>query len=198
MIGDRPDRRRGKRPAIVKPPDNIPASWVVFLARNSVANLGHRRRSLTPTRPDPLSTCGSVHHPQAQTDRRPRSILKDAPMFEANPYLGTTCRTPRPTGAEPAYRYQTCRLLARDQRLWDAAEHARSVRVTGRDYHPDLVTRIRLEYLATAFGTVAEWNQSPIRSLPTPWASKSSSDDRRTRSYRQSRKGNQHDASARK
>jgi hypothetical protein len=83
-------------------------------------------------------------------------------MFEVNPYLGTTFRTPRPTGTEPAYRYQTRRLLARDQHLWDAAEQARSapVRVSGRDYHPDLVTRIRLEYLATAFGTVAEWNRS--------------------------------------
>jgi hypothetical protein len=53
-------------------------------------------------------------------------------MFEANPYLGTTFRSPRPTGAEPAYRYQTRRLLARDQHLWDAAEQARGAPVGRR------------------------------------------------------------------
>lgn len=83
-------------------------------------------------------------------------------MFEPNPFLDTTRRTPRPTGTEPAYRTQTRRLLARDQRLWDTAEQARTgaVGIAGSGYHPDLVTRIRIEYLATAGGTVADWNRS--------------------------------------
>ena len=83
-------------------------------------------------------------------------------MFEPNPFLGTTRRTPRPTGTEPAYRSQTRRLLARDQRLWDTAEQTRTgaVGIAGSGYHPDLVTRVRLEYLATAGGTAAEWNRS--------------------------------------
>ena len=83
-------------------------------------------------------------------------------MFEANPFFGTTRRTPRPTGTEPAYRHQTRRLLARDQRWWDTAEQARTAiaDLPGSGYHPDLVTRVRLEYLATAGGTAAEWNRS--------------------------------------
>jgi hypothetical protein len=83
-------------------------------------------------------------------------------MFEANPFLGATRRTPRPTGTEPAYRSQTRRLLGRDQRLWDIAEQTRTATAgaVGSEYHADVVTRIRLEYLATASGTVAEWNRS--------------------------------------
>ena len=85
--------------------------------------------------------------------------------MEENPYLGSTKRTPRPTGSELLYRFQTQSGLARDQRLWDAAEH---VRVPPQEplastYHPDLVTRIRLEYLATAAGTTAEWNRTQDR-----------------------------------
>ena len=83
-------------------------------------------------------------------------------MFEANPFVGATRCTPRPTGTEPAYRSQTRRLLARDQRLWDLAEQARTATAgaVGSEYHSDVVTRIRLDYLATAGGTVAEWNRS--------------------------------------
>ena len=83
-------------------------------------------------------------------------------MFEANPFLGTTRRIPRPTGTEPAYRHQTRRLLARDQRWWDIAEQARTAiaDLPGSGYHPDLITRIRLEYLATAGGSVLDWNRS--------------------------------------
>jgi hypothetical protein len=86
-------------------------------------------------------------------------------MFEANPFVGTTRRTPRPTGTEPAYRYQTRRLLARDQRLWDAAEQLRLPVPDDRRsvYAPDLIGRMRLEYLATAAGTVAEWNRAHAR-----------------------------------
>ena len=83
-------------------------------------------------------------------------------MFDANPFLGTTRRTPRPTGTEPAYRYQTRRLLARDQQWWDMAEQARTetADMLGSGYDPDLVTRFRLEYLATAQGTVTAWKRS--------------------------------------
>jgi hypothetical protein len=86
-------------------------------------------------------------------------------MFEPNPFLGTTRRTPRPTGTEPAYRSQTRRLLARDQRLWDMAEQARTAPadLPRNALHTDLVTRIRLEYLATAAGTVTEWNRSHVQ-----------------------------------
>jgi hypothetical protein len=83
-------------------------------------------------------------------------------MFEAKPFPGIVRPTPRPTGTEPTYRYQTRRQLARDQRLWDMAEQARTATAEMRDsgYDADLVTRIRLEYLATADGTVARWYRS--------------------------------------
>ena len=45
-------------------------------------------------------------------------------MNEDNPYLDQTSFTPRPTGTEAAYRYQTIASLTRDQRLWDAARAA--------------------------------------------------------------------------
>ena len=83
-------------------------------------------------------------------------------MFEANPFVGTFRPTPRPTGTEPLYRYQTRRRLVHDQRLWDAAEQARTATAELRcsGYDADLVTRIRLEYLATASGSVADWYRS--------------------------------------
>jgi hypothetical protein len=83
-------------------------------------------------------------------------------MFDANPFVGNTRCTPRPTGTEPAYRYQTRRLLARDQRLWDAAEQLRRPVPDDRRsaFALDPGSRIRLEYLDTATGTVAEWNRT--------------------------------------
>jgi len=62
-------------------------------------------------------------------------------MTEFNAFFGATRRTPRPTGAEPAYRHQTRRFLARDQRLWDAAEDDRC---SEQDMRKDLDSAIQL------------------------------------------------------
>jgi hypothetical protein len=87
-------------------------------------------------------------------------------MTEHNPFLGTTRQIPRPTGSEPQYRHQTAHLLMRDQRLWDAADRGSPDPLQGTPIdvrQADLVTRVRLEYLGTAFGSIAEWNRSQDR-----------------------------------
>lgn len=76
----------------------------------------------------------------------------------------------RPTGRERAYRRQTIVSLERDQVRWDVADTSRrEPRIGGVGQSPaeirrtDYETGVRLAYLATADGSVSEWERSRTR-----------------------------------
>ena len=88
-------------------------------------------------------------------------------MSDQNQFLGQTRLIPRPTGSERKYRYQTIVSLERDQVQWDVADAYRwerrssaSESTSAEVQRAELETRIRLAYLATADGSIREWERS--------------------------------------
>jgi hypothetical protein len=88
-------------------------------------------------------------------------------MSDQNQFLGQTRLIPRPTGSERKYRYQTIVSLERDQVQWDVADAYRwerrssaSESTSAEVQRAELETRIRLAYLATANGSIREWERS--------------------------------------
>ena len=88
-------------------------------------------------------------------------------MNDQNQFFGQTSQIPRPTGSERKYRHQTTVTLAQDQLRWDVAEaHRWESRIgaiaptTAEIRRADLETRARLAFLATAGGTIQEWEHA--------------------------------------
>jgi hypothetical protein len=88
-------------------------------------------------------------------------------MSDQNQFMGQTRQIPRPTGSERKYRYQTIISLERDQVQWDVAEayrwdhrSAAGASTSAEVQRAELETRVRLAYLATADGSVLEWERS--------------------------------------
>ena len=88
-------------------------------------------------------------------------------MSDQNQFMGQTRQIPRPTGSERKYRYQTIISLERDQVQWDVAEAYRwdhrlaaAASTSAEVQRAELETRVRLAYLATADGSVQEWERS--------------------------------------
>ena len=99
-------------------------------------------------------------------------------MSEDNPYLNQTSFISRPTGTEPAYRYQTIASLTRDQRFWDVAKAAEraantSTDVAGPGINHSIVPSSRIESIAPSVERSRPWNSSLLPPLPrrSPWQS---------------------------